>query len=196
MTRINLLPPETLERRRAEKRLRYVILAAIALAVILAAVWSVAFFRLAGKREELAAVEQQVQTTQTQANQLAIFEQRATELDARKETVTLALGDRVDWAKLFDEMSLVLPDDVWVQTLTADEEAGVQLLGFAVDAPSDSPDFGHKAIAQTLVRLTDLDQLYNVWLTNSAKQLYNEQDAIQYTITADVEIPTVEAETP
>ena len=196
MTRINLLPPETLERRRAEKRLRYVILAAIALAVVLAAVWSVAFFRLEGKREDLAAVEQQVKTTQTQADQLAIFEERATELDSRKETVTLALGDRRDWAKLFDEISLVLPDDVWVQTLSAEEEAGLQMLGFAVDAPNDNPDLGHKSIAKTLVRLADLDQLYDVWLTNSAKQLFNEQDAIQFTITADVEVPAVEAETP
>ena len=195
MTRINLLPPETLERRRAEKRLRYVILAAIALAVVLAAVWSVAFFRLEGKREDLAAVEQQVKTTQTQADQLAIFEERATELDSRKETVTLALGDRRDWAKLFDEISLVLPDDVWVQTLSAEEEAGLQMLGFAVDAPNDNPDLGHKSIAKTLVRLADLDQLYDVWLTNSAKQFFNEQDAIQFTITADVEVPAVEAET-
>jgi len=196
VTRINLLPPETLERRRAEKRLRYVILAAIALAVVLAAVWSVAFFRLEGKREDLAAVEQQVKTTQTQADQLAIFEERATELDSRKETVTLALGDRRDWAKLFDEISLVLPDDVWVQTLSAEEEAGLQMLGFAVDAPNDNPDLGHKSIAKTLVRLADLDQLYDVWLTNSAKQFFNEQDAIQFTITADVEVPAVEAETP
>ena len=196
MTRINLLPPETLERRHAEKRMRYVILAAIGLALVLAAVWSVAFFRLEDKRQELAAVEQRVQTTQTQADQLAIFEQRASELEMREQTVELALGDKRDWAKLFDEISLVLPDDVWVQTLSADEAAGMQMLGFAVDAPNDTPDLGHKSIAKTLVRLTDLDQLYNVWLTNSVKQLYNEQDAIQFTITADVEAPATEAETP
>ena len=196
MMRINLLPPEILDKRRAEKRIGYVIVAAIAVAIILAGVWAFAYFRLQNKEDELAVIQQQVQSTQAQANQLAIFEERAGELQNRQEIATLALADRRNWAKLFDEMSLVLPEDVWVQTLTASEASGLQIVGFAIDVPNDSPDQGHKSIAKTLVRLADLEQLFDVWLTNSVKQPFAEQDAIQFTITAQVENPSTSGETP
>jgi Tfp pilus assembly protein PilN len=196
MMRINLLPPEILDKRRAEKRIGYVIIAAVGVAIILAAVWAFGYFRLQGKQDELAVIQQQVQATQSQANQLAIFEERAGELAKRQAIVALALSDRRNWAKLFDELSLVLPEDVWVQTLTAAEASGLQLVGYAIDAPNDSPDVGHKSIAKTLVRLADLEQLYDVWLTNSVKQPYQEQDAIQFTVTAQIHKPSAEGTTP
>ncbi|MBN2848048.1 MAG: PilN domain-containing protein [Coriobacteriia bacterium] len=196
MMRINLLPPEILERRKAEKRIGWVVVAAIAVALVLAGVWGVGFMSVQGKRDELAAIQQQVQTTQAQANQLAIFEERAVELEGRRGIVTLALGDKINWAKLLDELSLVLPSDVWVSRMAFDQITGLQIQGYAVDAPTDTPDAGHKSIAKTLVRLADLEQLYNVWLTNSVKELYEEQDAIQFTITTGVVVPAVEGETP
>jgi len=196
MMRINLLPPEILERRKAEKRIGWVVVAAIAVALLLAGVWGVGFMSVQGKRDDLAAVQQQVQTTQAQANQLAIFEERAVELEARRGIVTLALGDKINWAKLLDELSLVLPSDVWVSRMALDQINGLQIQGYAVDAPTDTPDAGHKSIAKTLVRLADLEQLYNVWLTNSVKELYEEQDAIQFTITTGVVVPAAEGETP
>jgi Tfp pilus assembly protein PilN len=196
MMRINLLPPEILERRKAEKRIGWVVVAAIAVALLLAGVWGAAFMSVQGRRDDLAAVQQQVQATQAQANQLAIFEERAVELEGRRGIVTLALGDKINWAKLLDELSLVLPSDVWVDRMAFDQISGLQIQGYAVDAPTDTPDAGHKSIAKTLVRLADLEQLYNVWLTNSVKELYEEQDAIQFTITTGVLVPAAEGETP
>jgi Tfp pilus assembly protein PilN len=196
MMRVNLLPPEILERRRAEKRVGLVIVAAIGVAIVLAGVWGFSYFRLQAKQDELAALQQQVQATNAQATQLAIFEQRASELKARQETVVQALGNRRDWAKLYDEMSLVLPTDMWLLTMNAAEDNGLTLAGFAVDAPNDSPDAGHKAIAKALVRLADLDSVYDVWLTSSAKTTVAEKPAIQFTITAKVVDPaTVQATT-
>lgn len=189
MTRINLLPPEILERRKAEKRIGWVVLAAIVVAVVLAGVWGFGTVRLSGKKDELAALQQQVQQTTAQANQLAIFEERATELGTRRDTATQALAHRRNWAKLFDELSLVLPADVWLQNLAAGEKDGLQMAGYAVDAPADSPDVGHKTMAKTLVRLADLEQLSDVWLTNSTKATFQEKPAIQFTLTAAVSEP-------
>ncbi|MHB1324259.1 MAG: PilN domain-containing protein [Coriobacteriia bacterium] len=193
MMRINLLPPEILERRRAERRIGWVILGAVGVAVVLAGVWTVSYFRVQGRQAELAELQQQVQSTNAQATQLAIFEQRATELEARRTLVGLALGDRRDWAKLFDEVSLVLPADVWVQALTAGEGEGVSISGYALDAPDDSPDVGHKSIAKVLVRLADLDNLYDVWLTSSVKAEYEERPVIQFSITSKVVAPAAPA---
>jgi len=63
-----------------------------------------------------------------------------------------------------------------------------------VDA-DDSPDYGHKTIAKLLVRLADLDQLYDVWLTNSVVTLVEEQPTLQFSITAGVEAPASTATT-
>jgi Tfp pilus assembly protein PilN len=194
MMRVNLLPPEILERRQAERRIIWVVVAAIVIAVLLAGVWGVANYRLQNKKDELAAVQQEAQAIQAQADQLAIFETRASELEERRATVQAALGGRIDWAKLLDEVSLVLPSDLWVQTMAVDEDAGISLAGYAIDSPDDVPDLGHKAIAKALVRLADLEDLSDVWLASSVKTEFAEQDAIQYTITSKVVPPATEGE--
>lgn len=190
MTSINLLPPEIRARRQAERRMVFVALGALALAVVLAGVFAVGFMNVQKKDKELAEIEQQVKTTQAQADQLAIFEQTQTELQARSETVSRALAGRRDWARLYDEISLVLPSDLWAETMLSSEADGISIQGWAIDAPNDTPDLGHKSIAKMLVRLADLEQLQDVWLTNSVKALYQEQDAIQFTVTAQVKDPS------
>lgn len=184
MMRINLLPPEILERRKAEKRFGMVGIGVCLVLALLAVVYGFAFTQVRSKQDDLALVQQQVQTTRAQADQLAIFEERASELQTRRDTAELALLNREDWNRLFENVSLVLPSDIWIQTMSADEESGLQIAGYAVDSQSDTPDIGHKSIAKMLVRLADLDQLQDVWLTNSAKVQFEEQAAIQFTATA------------
>jgi Tfp pilus assembly protein PilN len=192
MMRINLLPPEILERRRAERRIGWVALAAVVVGVLLAGVWAFGYFRLESKKDELAEVQQLVQSTQAQAAQLAIFEERAAELEQRRAIAERALASRRNWGKLYNELSLVLPSDVWLQNLVVGEASGLAFSAVAVDAPSDNPDAGHKAIARTLVRLTDLDDLYDVWLGASSKSTFAAQPSIQFSVTAKVVTPGVE----
>lgn len=196
MMRINLLPPEILERRKAERRFGWVVVAAIVVALVLAGVWAFAFFRLQSKQDELAFIQQEVQSTNAQAGQLAIFEERAAELETRRGTAQQALSSRRNWARLFSELSMVLPSDVWVETLLANEDSGLDISGWAVDSPSDSPDVGHKTMAKMLVRLADLDQLTDVWLNTSTKSDFEEQPALEYSVTATVSEPTTGSDTP
>jgi Tfp pilus assembly protein PilN len=189
MMRVNLLPPEILERRRAESRIGWVALAAVGVALILAVVWGFSSYRVQAKRDELAAIQQQVQVANAEAAQLAIFEQRATELQARTATVAAALGGRYDFPRLWEEISLVLPTDAWIQSLNSGEASGITFSGYVVGAPDDTPDAGHKALAKTLVRLTDLDDLYDVWTSSSNKVQVEQHDALQFSITAKIKAP-------
>ncbi len=186
MMRINLLPPEILEKRRAEKRIIYVALLALLVFIVLAVVWVFAFVRVDAKQQDLDARLQEIQATQSKADMLAIFEDKEQDLQARQVIADAALADRMNWAKLFDEVSLVMPTDLWVTNFSWDEATGLTIDGYAVDSATDSPDLGHKSIAKMLVRLADLDDLYDVWLENAVKVEYAEQPAIQFSSTARV----------
>lgn len=186
MMRVNLLPPEILERRQAEERLRWVIFAGIGVAVLLAGVFGFGAYRLSVKEAELASAQQEVQSVNVQAAQLAIFEERISELETRRVTAAAALENRVNWARLFEEFSLILPADIWLQTLSSDEKGGLQMSGYALDSSSEDSDLGHKAMARFLVRLADLKQLNNVWTNSSTKSVLEEQPVVQFTASASI----------
>lgn len=184
--RINLLPPEILEKRKAEKRLVYVALAALLVIVVLAGLYAFAFVQLKAKQSVVTTREQELAQATTRANELQVFEQKATELQRRKSVAEQALAGRINWAKLFDEVSLVMPTDMWATVMNTNEKTGLQIDGYALDSATDSPDLGHKSIAKLLVRLADLDQLNDVWLTNAAKTTLNDSPVIQFSVTAGV----------
>ncbi|PKQ19953.1 MAG: hypothetical protein CVT66_07345 [Actinobacteria bacterium HGW-Actinobacteria-6] len=187
MMRINLLPPEILEKRKSEQRLVYVVLVAVLVVIVLAGVFGFANLQLSEKNKQVAALEQDLAERQTQAQTLVVFELNADELARRKAIAETALAARINWSQLYDELSLVMPTDMWVTVIVTDQTAGLQLDGYAVDSATDSPDLGHKSIAKLLVRLADLDQLQDVWLTNAAKTTLAESSAIQFSVTAGVD---------
>lgn len=189
--RINLLPPEILEKRKGEKRLVYVAVVAVIVVIVLAGVYGLAYMQTSAKKTQVAAREQELATTQTRANELAVFEEKSLELERRKAVADTALAGRFNWSRLYDEISLVMPTDLWATVLNTDENTGLTLDGYALDSASDTPDLGHKSIAKLLVRLADLDQLYDVWLTNAAKTELNERGVIQFSVTAGVSESTV-----
>lgn len=188
MIRVNLLPPEILEKRKAERRLAYMVAALVAVSLVLAGVWVFAFTRANAKQRDLEAKQQELQQVTAQAASLEIFEVQQAELARRRSVAQLALDARQNWAKLFDEISLVLPSDMWVSVLDATTESKLQIDGYSVDA-TDTPDYGHKTVAKLLVRLAELEQLADVWLSNSVKTEVEDQPALQFTVTAGVVKP-------
>jgi hypothetical protein len=195
MVRINLLPREILQKRRFERDVRYVVLAGVAALMVLFAVYGLLAFQVGQRNSELQERKQTVANLEAQAEAFAIFEEKESDLEARLVLADQALAGRVDWGRVANEISLVIPSDVWVVTLTADEEAGVTMFARAVDSLTDVPDVGHKAVAKTLVRLNDLEQLSSVWLSSSIKTEYEEKPVIDFNITTAVERPDLEQDT-
>jgi N-acyl-D-aspartate/D-glutamate deacylase len=195
MVRINLLPQEIIEKRRFERDLRYVVLGGIVALVLLFAVYGLLAMQVARANAELQDRQQTEANLRAQAEAFSIFEEKESDLEARLVLSEQALAGRVDWGRLANELSLIMPADVWVVTLTCDEEQGVTMFARAVDSETDVPDVGHKAVAKTLVRFADLEQLSSVWLSSSIKTEYEEQPAIDFTVTTAVERPGLEEDT-
>jgi hypothetical protein len=195
MVRINLLPQEILEKRRFERDIRYVVLAGVVVLVLLFAVYGLLTIQVGQRNAELQDRQQTVANLEAQAEAFAIFEEKESDLEARLVLADEALAGRVEWGRVANELSLIMPSDVWIVTLTTDEEQGVTMFARAVDSETDVPDVGHKAVAKTLVRLNDLEQLSSVWLSSSIKTEYEEKPVIDFTVTTAVERPDLEEDT-
>lgn len=189
MVRINLLPQEIIEKRRFERSVRYVALGGTALLVVLLGAYGLLSVQVNRGNVELQERQQTAANLRAQAEAFSVFEERESDLETRLALAGQALAGRIDWGRLSNELSLILPSDVWAVSLTGDEEAGLTLFARAVDSETDVPDTGHKAVAKTLVRLADLEQLSDVWLSSSTKAVYEEKPVIDFTVTTAVERP-------
>jgi len=185
--RINLLPPEIGRKRRDEERWRWVVLGAVVVGLVLAGLFVMLQFQVSARQSEVASVKQQAEGLQQSAARFQVFQEKQTDLDNRKRVASTALAGRVEWSKLLSEIALVMPSDIYVLRLGLTEPkaavaAGpsggsgaaptlgkLTVDGRALDFPNDVPDLGYKSLAKLLVRLADLDQIMNVWLTQSTK---------------------------
>lgn len=195
MVRINLLPQEIIDKRKFERSLRYVALGCVVALAVLFGVYGLLAVQVGQANAELQDRQQTAANLRAQAEAFSIFEEKESDLEARLALSDEALAGRVDWGRLSTELSMIMPADVWLVSLRCHEEEGVTMLARAVDSDTDVPDVGHKAVAKTLVRLADLEQLSSVWLSSSMKTEYEEQPAIDFNVTTAVERPDLEEDT-
>lgn len=171
--RINLLPPEILEARRWEKWYQWVFLgsAALLLVVLLAAAFLLLQINL--KESQLQGLKEQSKTLSDQARAFEVFEKRQQELDAQRAVVGAAMTNRVNLGRIADEISLVLPEEVWLATLSIGESSGLSVSGFTPLSDSQSASIGYKSVAKTMVRLSTLTDLADIWLGGASSTEYS-----------------------
>ena len=201
MRAINLLPRD--EVRRGVEGTKWFVLVPVAAAVLLTAILSGLFLSASGKvkdrqaqlatlKDTLAAIPAPDASKLQTQNALAADEQaRITALDA-------ALSRRVAWDRVFRELSLVLPDDVWLSTLSAK----APVFSSIVSAPPVVPGaaaatqftlsgytYSQAAVARLLSRLSVVPDLVNVQLQDSTSTSTSGVSDVQFTIIADVRSP-------
>lgn len=200
MIRINLLPPEIVERRRYEAYYPYIaITTAVLVGIILV---SAIFLRwIVGTRnEDLQRTEQERVVLQQKAEALRVFELKEAELAARQETARKALDGRVDVGRLAEEVSLVLPEEVWAEQFSYGDQDGFDAVLYAPKPLGHSISEGYKSAASTLVELSSLDMLLDVWLSEATIQPFSTfqaitaegatLDTVRFAVSADVATST------
>jgi Tfp pilus assembly protein PilN len=170
VVRINLLPAEILERRKYERFYPYIFVAgAIALAFVLVT-WLGLQFLVGQRVEQLQQTDEAINQLNAQAAALSIFEEQQQSLVGRQEVASKALASRCDMGKMLEEMSLVLPDSLWIEEITCNEADGLVIKGYSPDALEVEIDESYKSIAAGLVRLNSLPDLYDVWLKSASSK--------------------------
>jgi len=120
----------------------------------------------------------------------------------RVAAVTAALQRRVAWDRVMRELSLVLPEDVWLSKLSAKSPIspsapstpGTPLVAPTAGVPPtemtiDGYTYSHDAVARLLSRLAVIPDLQNVALQSSSLAGVGRQTIVHFTIAADVRSP-------
>ncbi len=201
MRALNLLPKEESY---GDKSAPLPLLVGIGLGVVVLVALSAGFLQANGK---VADRNQALQDSEAQLNALpivpvdrtsAIRSTLTAEQQPRVAAVGQALSRRVVWDRLLREVSQVLPDDVWLTSLTAKSPIlatsplappgpvpGATPTGFILSGSTYSQD----GVARVLARLEVLPDLTNVQLQTSALTQIGTRNVVSFTILADVRTP-------
>jgi Tfp pilus assembly protein PilN len=153
---------------------------------------------LAQKQRELAAIPVPAQSQVQQQDALVADKQ------ARVTALNAALSRRIAWDRVLREFALVLPDDVWLQNLSATAPTPATTTAVAA-AASSSPTssalggqlgftiegytYSHDAVARLLTRLSVIPDLQQVQLVTSEQAKLGARPIVHFKISANVRAP-------
>ncbi len=132
MRPVNLIPPEERTGERRPMRggpLAYVIVGALAAAVIGVAILAVTGNQISESKSEISRLESEQATVESKATELQAFTQFHSLHEQRLATVTSLAESRFDWERVMRELALVLPSDVWLTNLAGTVGPGVSVEG-------------------------------------------------------------------
>ncbi|MFL5869740.1 MAG: PilN domain-containing protein [Solirubrobacterales bacterium] len=184
MRPVNLIPPEDRRGERAPTRtgpFPYAILAVLGVALFAVAAITLANKQISDRKAEKSSLEAQRAEAQARADALGPYAEFASTTQARMATVTSLAQSRFDWVRVLRELSLVLPDDIWLTDLTGAANAGGETTqssssggslteGLAVPTLSIAGcGTGHDAVAEFVEALKDIDGVTRVAVESSER---------------------------
>ena len=175
------------------------VLAGLCSAVLVVAILGAAFMMQSAKvtkeQRKLDALQARVDALPpAPAGPSAGTTQLASEHSARVAALSAALSNRVAWDRIFREFSLVLPDDVWLTSLTAQSPVSPaattgapapttgQPTGFVIQGHT----YSHDGVARLLSRLQLIPDLQNVSLVSSTISEIGGQTVVEFSIAASI----------
>lgn len=168
MVRINLLPREIQEKRKAEKVIFTAFAGIVVVAMCLGALYAYNAWKIRNAEAELAILKDQSVKMNSAIQVLKVYEARLQIVQQKKAIVEKALENRIIWSKILEELMIITPNDVALHTLNGNAD-GISFSGEIQD-PTDMPDAGHKPVAKWLIRLGELKLQPKVWLSSSDKR--------------------------
>jgi len=150
MRPVNLIPAE--DRRGEHAPMRTGPVVYVVVGVLLAALAGVTALVLTGnqiseRKDEVARLQAEDAAVSARAQRFAAYTQFRSLREQRVATVTSLADSRFDWERVMRELSLILPDDVWLVSLTGTASPGVSADGSSGGASSSSSASGLRGAA-------------------------------------------------
>jgi len=196
MRAVNLLPAKK-DTRDARRQPNVVALGGVVAAVAVTALMAMWFLNVSGavteRQSEVDTLRAELSAIPAPKPRDAGGDALATEKSGRLAALSAALGGRVAWDRLFREISLVTPDDVWFTSLQASAPAAAAADGSAAATPGAfsiaGRTYSHDAVARLLSRLSIVPHLDDVKLEKSILGKADGRTVVEFTISAVVRSP-------
>ena len=169
--------------------------AGCAVGVLLAGGYMTSHSKVSKRQAELASIQAQIAAVPKPPPVKAstISPALAAEKDARQAAVDQAISARTSWDTVLREVSLILPDDVWLQSLSAKTGAASPAAAADPAAPvagnsinMTGSTYSQEGVARLLTRLALVPHLDKVALQSSSAAQVGGQPVVNFTISADV----------
>lgn len=181
MRRMDLLPVAYVERRKARRSISFVLLAGGLVLILLVAWYFVLRGQVANARDELAEVQQRNATLQAQIDELQRFADLESEVQAKRTALETVFAGDLDWPALLTEVAMVVPGEVWLDTLnsSAGDTEGATTVGteaneirISQQLPTGRIQFDGQSVcmpgvAKWLIRLATVKEFNAVWLSSA-----------------------------
>jgi Tfp pilus assembly protein PilN len=199
MKRINLLPQEERVKASRERGLIWAILILVAVVVVLGLVYVKERSDVNSKQNELTAITTETAAVQQKIAALSPYAALQAQRKAMTDTAKGIYESSVPFSTLLQELSLVIPDNVRLQTLQANVPpamlpgaalaAGGVVTATTTDVTFTGQTEKHRDVAEFMTRLGLIPQLMGITLATStdtttgasATSVYNYK---QFTVTA------------
>jgi Tfp pilus assembly protein PilN len=127
---VNLIPPEERRGERAPSRtgaVPYLFVGGLVIALAAVSALVLTGNQISDRKAEVASLEAEEASTRARAEALAPYAEFASLAQARHATVTSLAESRFDWERVLNELTLVIPEDVWLVKVTGTVSPDVQV---------------------------------------------------------------------
>jgi Tfp pilus assembly protein PilN len=204
MRRINLVPSG--ERRRTQTDIGLLLMVVIGGVIVIAMLFS--YFQTRGqlsdREAELAQLQTQIATVTAQLGSLAAYEQLQNQVTQTETVAQQIYAGRVLFSEVLGDLSLVMPENVWIAdlSLTAPAAASAAPAGGAAATGAlgtfsitDAGTYTFEDVARAIVRLQQVPSLSGVALTAASSSVDNAVNVKKFGATASL-VNTQPSDTP
>jgi Tfp pilus assembly protein PilN len=201
MPRVNLLPPEIAEKAAVRRSQGAMVLVGVAAVGVVAGLYMNASAKVNDANEAKAEAAAASAKLTTELNSLQNVRDVYAQVDAAKATLASAMSTEVLWSSYLHDLTLTIPDNVWLQTLTASIDGPTATSGnkgTTSARPVLDPGIGvvsftgagfhYYDVAEWLESLARQKGYSNAYFTEAAKHVYDGTDREVVKFTSSVNL--------
>jgi Tfp pilus assembly protein PilN len=196
MPRVNLLPPEIAEQRRF-RRMQLAMGSAVVVAVVaVAGGWVLAHGGVSSAQTELDSANATHTDLQQQVASYSNVKQVYADVAAHETMLTTAMSGEIQWSHYLNDLSLKIPDNVWLTNIAA-QTSGASTVAPAASSTALTPNkigtvtftgvaLTHDDVATWLESLASENGFANPYFSNSTEAKIGDQKVVNFSSTVDL----------